>query len=321
MYDQYDESILATEIASIFARKQLNLLPALDLERDFLIGLQQMIPHWHFGRFYDIDEFLKAIFPFLPYSIADSIGLVERRVVSTVSEAGPYIINAGTLTRNPMLTIHLPGTEVSGLSLQDLVNGALTQSDTIEYTINRDEHPQYFEQNNILWSIYEQSIQAQIRTKVIDYSNVVPIFLARRTQLTGSSGKDFRVDRLEIPEILALPLSEDGQIAEYVLVSFAVYHPGHYLAFGKSFPSADWFVYNDDHVYPPQVSEVVNELERHAVMLFYVRKGKSVSTRIPEDVKKLAIANMVVQHARESLAKRIKRITKRARKSEKKKSK
>ena len=73
--------------------------------------------------------------------------------------------------------------------------------------------------------------------------------------------KDFRTDELVVPEFLELPL-EDGTRIRYNLVSFAVYHPGHYIAYGKSFPSREWFCYNDETVTKPTVEEVVHELSK-----------------------------------------------------------
>ena len=280
--------------------------------------IQYIRPDWEFGRFQDIDEFFKAIFPFFPDSIANSIGFVERRQLS--ADNGAYIINEGNVNRSPMITVNLPETAIKGLSLQDLIFSYMSQSETISYTINRSDHPIYFNRHGIDWRIFDRSIEAETLPKVLEYSDVVPIFIARRTELTGSNSRDFRKDQLDIPESILLPL-HNGQTVQYTLVSFAVYRPGHYFAYGKSYPSTDWFLYNDETVQKPDTFDIINELERNAVMLFYVKKGRHVTCNIPVQVEKLAITSLIVQHIRSCFVDRVKKMVKQAKKADKKKSK
>ena len=280
--------------------------------------ISHLIPDWQFGQFQDIDEFFKTIFPFLPNTVANSIGFNERQPLST--DNGDYIINEGVLTRNPMVTVHLPERPVAGFKLQDLVHQTLSQSVNLDYTINREEHLAYFDHHQIHWSIFEQRIQAQMQPRVFDYANVVPVFIARRTRLTGSAGRDFRTDRLEIPESLILPL-HDGRSDVFTLVSFAVYHPGHYLAYTKAYPSAEWFVYNDESVIKPNNSDIMNELQNNAVMIFYVKRGTSLNCPIPEPVEKWSITSLIIQHMRDRLVPRIKKLVKRTEKEEEEKKK
>jgi hypothetical protein len=272
-------------------------------------------PEWSFGQFQDIDEFFKAIFPFIPDSITNFIGFVERRELST--DNGAYIINRGNSIRSPMITINLPETPIKGLSLQDLVFSFMSQSETINFRMDRDDHPAYFERHGINAFIYQREILAQTKPKVLKYAEVVPIFIARRTELTGSNSRDFRNDQLDIPEYIMLPL-HNGQNVQYTLVSFAVYHPGHYFAYGKSYPSTEWFLYNDESVQRPDTSEIIEELEKNAVMLFYVKKGSHVPCPIPAPIENWSISSLVVQHIRSHLVDRVKKMIKNAKKAEKK---
>lgn len=305
-------------LAGVFARKQLNLVPALDLERDFMATIQYIQPDWEFGIFQDIDEFFKAIFQFFPDSIANSIGFVQRRQLS--ADDGSYIINAGNVHRSPMITINLPETPIEGLGLQDLIFSYMSQSETISYTIDRGSHPLYFTRHGIDWGIFDRRIEVETQPKVLEYADVVPIFIARRTQMTGSNSRDFRKDKLDVPESILLPL-HTGQNVQYTLVSFAVYHPGHYFAYGKSYPSTEWFLYNDETVQRPDTSNIINELERNAVMLFYVKTARHVPCQIPVQVEKWAITSLIVQHLRSNFVDRVKKMVKKAKKADKKKSK
>lgn len=305
-------------MAGVFARKQLNLLPAIDLRRDMIPMINYVYGDaWRIGAFEDIDEFFKLIFPEFTNSsggpsLAESIGYIWRDEYRTGDIR--YLINPGVLTPEPMLKVNLPDGSADGLNLQFLVDRTLASEDTHDYTMRYDEHPQYFLQRGLEFPIESVRITAVSQPKVVRYANVVPIFITRRSRLTGSNKKDFRTDQLVIPEFLELPL-EDGTRLRFNLVSFAVYHPGHYIAYGKSFPSREWFCYNDETVTKPTVEEVVNELTKHAVMLFYVQVSNSVATPIPEPLKNWAIFNMVIQHMRSSL---VPRITKMIRKSKKK---
>lgn len=301
-------------MAGVFARKQLNLVPALDLERDFMLAVNHLVPHWEFGIFQDIDEFFKAINPFLPPSIADSVGFVERRQLLT--DNGDYVINEGLPTRNLMINVYLPETPVEGLNLQDMIFMSLSSSETLTYRMDRDEHPGYFDRHNIDWSIFERTIEAESRPKVLEYSDVVPVFVARRTALTGSSGTDFRNDRLEVPELITFPL-DGGRSAEFTLVSFAVYHPGHYFALGKSFPSREWYVYNDESVLKPSVRDINKELSKNAVLLFYVKRSKHTHCHIPQPIENWSITSLITQHLRDRLVPRVKKMMKKAKKAEK----
>lgn len=280
-----------------------------------MVTIQHIRPDWHFGEFQDIDEFLKAIFPFIPHTIANSIGFVEREELSTYN--GEYIINPGTPTRNPMITVNLPEIPIQGLKLQDLVMYRMSEGELIDYRIEREDHPAYFERNGIDPFVFERQIQAVKKPKVLEYADVVPIFVARRTQMTGSNSRDFRQDELHVPEFLNLPL-HDGQLVEYTLVSFAVYHPGHYFAYGKSYPSIEWFLYNDDLVQRPSNSDIITELEKNAVMLFYVKKGRHVACPLPAHIENWSINSLIVQHIRSRLVDRIEKMIKKSKKANEK---
>ena len=290
----------------------MNYLPAIDLERDIIPTINHLIPEWEFGLFQDIDEFLKSIFIFFPESVSGMIGYVYREQIST--EDGSYLINRGNVIRNPMVNVVLPTGSATGLSLQDLVNQALSIGSVCDYTMRYDEHPLYFQQQGIEYPVIEHRTTIKTEPKVSEYADVVPVFIARRNSLTGSNRKDFRTDELEIPELITFPL-ENGQSAQFTLISFAVYHPGHYLAYSKSFPSREWFCYNDESVSKPTVPEILTELRKHAVMIFYVRRGRSVDTPIPEAIRNWAVFSMTIQHMRDRLVPRIKKLAGTSKKS------
>lgn len=300
--------MLIRSIANVFARKQLNYLPAIDLERDMVAAINTLIPEWEFGIFQDIDEFLKAIFMFFPESVSSEIGYVSRDQIST--EDGSYLVNRGLVIRHPMVQVVLPLGSVAGLSLQDLVNQALSYGTVCDYTMKYDEHPGYFTAHGIEFPTITAATTIITEPKVSAYADVVPVFIARRNHITSSgSRRDYRDDKIVVPELITFPL-ENGQSAQFTLVSFAVYHPGHYLTYSKSFPSREWFCYNDESVTKPTTAEVVNELTKHAVMLFYVRRGRSVETPIPEAVNNLAVFSMAIQHMRDRLVPRIQKMVK-----------
>ena len=246
----------------------------------------------------------------MPQSVTDTVGFLQKEEIAV--QGNGYVINEGRIEREQMITIKLPENKnkFKNLNLQELINCNLSQAESRSYTIHRQEHPLYFLQMNMGSTIYEQNVQVIAQPKVLEYSDVVPVFIARRTRMTGSNSKDFRNDRIEIPELVTFPL-QNGSSAEFTLVSFAVYHTGHYMAYGKSFPSRDWFVYNDDIVESPSYKIISEELEINAVMLFYVRKKASVYTQIPEPIEKWSITSMIIQHMRSKLLPRIKKILKR----------
>lgn len=271
--------------------------------------INYVMPDWEFGKFQDIDEFFKTIFMYLPQSVTDTVGFLQKEEI--VVQGNGFVINEGRIEREQMITIKLPASKSKSknLNLQELINCNLSQAESRSYTIHRQEHPIYFLQANIGSSIYEHNVQVIAQPKVLEYSDVVPVFIARRTRMTGSNSKDFRNDHIEIPELVTFPL-HNGSSAEFTLVSFAVYHTGHYLAYGKSFPSRDWFVYNDHVVESPSYKKILEELENNAVMLFYVRKGSSINTPIPEPIEKWSLTSMIIQHMRSKLLPRIKKILK-----------
>lgn len=270
-------------------------------------AIKLMNPAWRFGNFQDIDEFFKMIFPFFSAAVQNSIGYDSKEVLS--AEGDGYLIRDGPPIRNPMIHVNLPEiASKEALNLHALIINALTQPESREYKISRDDHPKYFEQNGIYPFTYDLDIQIQARTEVISYSSVIPVFIARRTRLTGSNSRDFRKDFVHVHEFLRLPLP-NGQVEEFTLINFAVYHPGHYYAYSKSFPHLVWHEFNDAEVTRFQrdkdIEALGEELNKNAVMLFYVRRGASAHTDIPEQISNYATQSMVIQHMNHRLNNRI----------------
>ena len=267
--------------------------------------INNFIPEWRFGDFQDIDEFLKSIFLFFPESLFRMIGYVSRDRVTTADER--YLINPGFEIRNPMVNIVLPPGSAHGMNLQDLVNEALSLGTYCDFQMKYDEHPMYFAMNEIQFPTVKFFTTIKKQPKVLEYGDIVPVFIGRRCRDTGSASKDFRADEINVPELITFPL-QDGRTEHFTLISFAVYRPGHYYAYAKHFPSREWFCYNDQTVTKPDNELILKELRKNAVMLFYVRAGRSVHTRIPEEVENFAIFSMTVQHMRDTLVPRIEKL-------------
>ena len=301
-------------IAGVFGRKQLNFLPSLDLEGDMMETVEKLVPIWEFGTFQDIDEFLKLIFTFFPPSITNIIGYEAQERLTT--STGGYIINEGIRHRIPMVTVHLPDRPSSGgsLNLQHLINAALSGVDQRDYTIHRVEHPQFFEENPETTRGRMQVLTTiNVEQRVNEYADVVPVFIPRRTSTGGSSRQDFRTDSISNAEMITFPI-HDGRSAEFTLTGFAVYRPGHYYAYTKHFPTREWLCYNDAQVTAASGEEVLRDLQNNAVMLFYVKRGASVATVVPRPIQNWSVTSMIVQHMRDSLARRVKKMMKKSRK-------
>lgn len=276
---------------------------------DLMLTINHVMPDWQFGMFQDIDEFFKRIFMHLPVRVTKTVGFFQKEKI--IVQEGGYVINEGRSEREQMITIKLPEKKSKHtiLNLQELINRSLSQEDIRSFTIHWDDHPLYFEQQNIQFPVCEKKVQITAQPRVLEYSDVVPVFIARRTRMTGSNSNDFRNDHIEISESINFPL-HDGSSAEFNLISFAVYHTGHYLTYSKSFPDRKWFVYNDHAIGSPGNEQILEEAQKNAVMLFYVRKGASLLTEIPEPIKEWSITSMIIQHMRDSLYPRIKKILK-----------
>lgn len=277
-----------------------------DLKIDLIPAIEEMVPEWQFGVFQDIDEFFKAIFPYFSPSVQNSIGYDSRTVLT--ADAGAYVVSPGQPIRNPMIHVNLPEVPMEGLRLEDLVIQTLTVPETREYTLSREDHPGFFEQHAIDAFTFDHRAEIQATPQVIGYSTVIPVFVARRTQMTGSNRRDFRTDQLIVNEFLHLPLP-DGSTETFILTNFAVYHPGHYLAYSKVFPYSTWYEFNDAQVTKvadqKELGDLVKELGSKAVMLFYVKRQFSERVAIPEPVQNYALQSLITQHMNERLLKRI----------------
>lgn len=263
-------------------------------------------PDWRFGYFQDIDEFLKMIFLYFPPSITSKIGCMVRERITTMD--GTYVINAGVPNPLPMVTVHLPERRSSeSLDFQLLVSVALSGEDMRDYNIDRLDHPRYFNQNGIPASASRVPIQVRVEKIVNQYADVVPVFVARRTRLQGSTRNDLRDDPLHNIEMIHLPL-ENGTLCPYTLTAFAVYKPGHYYAYTKRFPTREWLCYNDEKVTVASPEEVSKALRTNAVMIFYVKQGASVHTEIPEPIREWSMFSLILQHMSDSLYRRIKKM-------------
>ena len=152
-----------------------------------------------------------------------------------------------------------------------------------------------------------------VEQRVNEYADVVPVFIPRRTSTGGSSRQDFRTDSISNAEMITFPI-HDGRSAEFTLTGFAVYRPGHYYAYTKHFPTREWLCYNDAQVTAASGEEVLRDLQNNAVMLFYVKRGASVATVVPRPIQNWSVTSMIVQHMRDSLARRIKKMMKKSRK-------
>lgn len=264
-------------------------------------------PSWEFGIFQDVDEFLKKIFVFFPESLASSIGYLykEQLIAADMS----YLINPGDFQRNSMVLTVLPPVKfTSNLKLQDMVNDALIFGSECDFRMEKWDHPNYFLIHDINPLIEKINILATREPKVYQYADVVPVFIARRDKWNKTGAINFRNDDIEVPEIMTFPL-HDGQRSEtYTLVSFVVYHSNHYFSYSKEYPSRNWYCYNDETVTMPSIAEVIRELRRNAVMIFYVKKGCSLSPEIPEDLHNWAVFSMTIQHMRDKLVPRMEKL-------------
>lgn len=272
--------------------------------------VQHLTPHWDFGTFQDVDEFLKLIFAFFPPSITNIIGYEARERSTTLD--GRYVVNEGVPLRVPMVTVHLPDRPQASLDFQELVNAALGGFDTREYTFHRTEHPEYFRLNNIRPPVSRAASEIMVQQRVTAYADVVPVFVARRTNAFGSNRETFRKDLLTNLEMITFPL-DDGQTADFTLTAFVVYVPGHYYAVTKSFPSRQWLCYNDESVTVIPREKIISDLQKSAVMLFYVKKGSSCETEIPAHIRDWSMTSLIVQHMQNDLVRRVKKLVKSSR--------
>lgn len=285
-------------MAIVFARKQLAHLPQIDMHRDIMPTISALHPDWEFGHFQDIDEFFRVLSAHLPIHVLQRLGYVKSFQLS----AHGYQISRGDETHDSMLMVNFPAGEKSH-NLVDLIDASLRVEEEREYRLNRFDHFGFFDRYPGTGRPNEESrlVTATYRPIPVQYEDIIPVFLVRRTSSLRSNKKDFRTDRVNVPESITFPMEDGTRTGEYNLISFAVYHPGHYLAYSKNYPSRQWHCFNDAEVSVPSMSEIKNELEKHAVMIFYVRKGLSLAPEIPEEVKNWAVSASIAQHHKDRL--------------------
>ena len=278
---------------------------SLGLENDMMALLKRVAPYWEFGAYQDIDEFFKLIYVYFSVDFGYLFGYEAVEVLETV---GPErsVINNGLYISEPMLTVKLPQTKSKrDLFLPDLINQTLKGAEFRDYKMFREYNAGYFERNHISWDKEVITVKAQSRKYDHNFKDILPIFIARRTKYTNSKERDFRNDRIIIPDTLVLDLNNDGTRVEFILVSVAIYIPGHYNALTKSYPDRIWLRYDDSRVEKLKAEKIIEETADKAVMVFYVRKSRSVETPIPQNVRNLALIRMMNQHIIEEIVKQI----------------
>ena len=266
-----------------------------------MLTVKNLLPGWEFGRFQDIDEFLKRIYHHFSLNVTSMLGYSAVEVIKTIGFE-EYVINEGIPIEEPILTVNLPEVKSEkALNLRDLIIQSLNEGETRDFQMYRDLHPIFFETRNIHWDQEVISVQTQSHIQNVEFNVVLPVFIARRTDHKNSTSKDFRKDNVAIPDRLSLELA-DGSTEVFTLVAAAIYCPGHYYAVTKSYPDRIWKRYDDKRVTLVEFNEdFKDELTKKAVMVFYIKEGYSTDTHVNDDLRSWALLSMINQHFNEKI--------------------